>query len=370
MPRSARLLLTAALLVFAGAAPAAAQRADQSSWPLLCVNPNQADWTTGRPYDATPADKANCRVLDAVGTDQRDRRFVVVAPASALRRPSTPVVYFFHGTGGTGEQWFRISRWRELAHRFGFVAVFPTALGFDLNSDASGLAKNVFNVIGQDCDLVTPGQLPDDVAYVRAIHADLTAHLRVDARRVYAAGFSNGGQMVHRLAAEAGDIFAAGGAWAGMPAEACATDPARRSADPAPVWNGMGSEDDRYTGEREIELPISRPRLLQVRLNAVFGGAATVYGTQRVASRRLAIGDLARVPRVRGSSVRPVWSDVLAFDRTRTAGPRAQYLFVLLDDLGHAYPNAWPTESRSFNESKKNVAMASLHLQWFLDNPK
>jgi polyhydroxybutyrate depolymerase len=49
----------------------------------------------------------------------------------------------------------------------------------------------------------------DDVGFVVAVLDDLATDLRVDRRRVYATGLSNGGMMSYRLACDAADRFAA-----------------------------------------------------------------------------------------------------------------------------------------------------------------
>jgi len=49
----------------------------------------------------------------------------------------------------------------------------------------------------------------DDVAYVRAVVADVATRITVDPNRVFASGFSNGAAMAQRLACQAGDVFAA-----------------------------------------------------------------------------------------------------------------------------------------------------------------
>ena len=49
----------------------------------------------------------------------------------------------------------------------------------------------------------------NDVAYVRALLAGLGSRITVDAKRVFASGFSNGAALTQRLACEAADVFAA-----------------------------------------------------------------------------------------------------------------------------------------------------------------
>jgi poly(3-hydroxybutyrate) depolymerase len=82
--------------------------------PGACVGP-------GNPY--TPG--VNCRVLEV---DGHPRRFVAYVPRTRPAR--APVVLMYHGSSGTGEQFLRISSWREQADATGLVAVFPTALRY------------------------------------------------------------------------------------------------------------------------------------------------------------------------------------------------------------------------------------------------
>lgn len=359
------LVALALAAVSQAAAPTRAQasvdKLDRSNWPSICVNRRHR---LGQRYRPTRLESANCRIVRRVGADRRSRRFVVSVPRRALRRARTPVVYFFHGTSGTGEQYWKISRWRELAHRHGFVAVFPSALGYDLNSNQAPNLVTVWNAIGQRCDLVDPRLMADDVAFVRRIHADLSRQLRLDRRRIYAAGFSNGGEFVHRIAAEAGDIFAAAASWAGIPAEDCAQEPLVPSPNPIPIWNGMGSRDDRYLFGVE-ELPLDSAGI-EAYGRPMFAAASRLYSVSATNSRELALDDFISPPAVPGYS--PVWSPVLEHAAV-TPGATNTYHFVVLDELGHKYPNAWPGQSRQTAESQ-GISMALLQLQYFRARPK
>lgn len=59
------------------------------------------------------------------------------------------------------------------------------------------------------------GAAGDDVAYLRHVVAAATRATRVDLRRVYVVGLSNGGMMATRAICEAPDLFAAAGSVAG-----------------------------------------------------------------------------------------------------------------------------------------------------------
>ena len=68
----------------------------------------------------------NCRTSSSTAP----RRFLVYVPTP--RRPGRPrpVVFMFHGSRGTGEQFLAMSGWREQADATGLVAVFPTGLRY------------------------------------------------------------------------------------------------------------------------------------------------------------------------------------------------------------------------------------------------
>jgi polyhydroxybutyrate depolymerase len=77
----------------------------------------------------------------------------------------------------------------------GGIMAFPSGL-----AGPSGAAWN----IGPCCVANV-----DDVAFAKAVVAQISATACIDPKRVYAAGFSMGGGMAHYLACHAADVFAA-----------------------------------------------------------------------------------------------------------------------------------------------------------------
>ena len=191
----------------------------------------------------------NCRVVDV---DGHPRRFVVYVPAT---RPVTgsraPVVFMFHGSSGSGEQFLRISGWREQADATGLIAVFPTGLRYRvLDSGRLSTKWNDYSLAAQvDLSERPPGYPANapwpanDVGFVDAMTADLGAQLPIDRHRIYASGFSNGAGFAARLAVERSTVLAAaafsGGA---LPA---AQAPAR----PIPIYLTVGTLDDRVLAQ-------------------------------------------------------------------------------------------------------------------------
>jgi len=111
-----------------------------------------------------------------------------------------PLVVVIHGAFSTAREMEKHSRFSELADREGFIALYPNGMGL------FGLLQH-WNA-GHCCGKAARDQV-DDVGFVMAALGDVRKQLHVDPRRIYAVGFSNGGMLVHRLAAEKPDVWAA-----------------------------------------------------------------------------------------------------------------------------------------------------------------
>ena len=200
-----RRLLTAAAMI--GALGVAAPATAGAQAPPSCAT----DGAIGLAY----AEGVNCRTVEL---DGHPRRFLVyvpqTAPPAGARRP---VVFMFHGSSGTGEQFLGMSGWREQADATGLIAVFPTGLRYRvLDSGRLTTKWNAFDLAEQiDTSELPPGSDPgapvpaDDVGFVDTMVADLRAELPIDGRRIYASGFSNGADFTARLSIDRSDKLAA-----------------------------------------------------------------------------------------------------------------------------------------------------------------
>jgi len=217
----------------------------------------------------------NCRV---VAVDVHPRRYVVYVPSRRL--PEAPVVLMFHGTGGDGEQFLRISGWREQADRTGLIAVFPTGLRYRIRE--TGNLKTKWHDFDLKEDILNerppgyPEDAPmpaDDVGFVDRILADLDSRLPIDRRRIYASGFSNGAGFSARLSVDRSTRIAATAYSGGGLGEE--EVPER----PVPTYVTVGTSDDHAledTGLAELPLdpieilssPVIDP-LLDIRLAAL-----------------------------------------------------------------------------------------------------
>lgn len=135
-----------------------------------------------------------------LGVDDRVRTyFVHVPPQLDLSRP-IPVVLVFHGAGMNGRMMAHFTGLNDKANAAGFVAVYPNGTG-------AGELLLVFNAAGTREKPF--GSRADDVKFVGSLLDDLATVLPVDPDRVFATGFSNGGMLCYRLAAELPERIAA-----------------------------------------------------------------------------------------------------------------------------------------------------------------
>jgi len=148
-----------------------------------------------RPAALTPGDHVRQIELDG-----RARSFLVHVPPKYDSRKPTPVVLVFHGAAMNAHMMAWFCGMNAKSDEAGFIAVYPNGTGV-------GDTLLTFNSWGKP----TPGPngRPDDVAFTARILDDLTGVVKMDTKRVFATGLSNGGFMSYRLAAELSDRIAA-----------------------------------------------------------------------------------------------------------------------------------------------------------------
>jgi polyhydroxybutyrate depolymerase len=159
----------------------------------------------------------------------RQRNYVVHMPPGLDVSKPVPVVLAFHGATSNARLMEVFSGLSDKADQAGFLAVYP---------NGTGNLPNVLTWNGGDCCGYAKNNDVEDVAFVHALLDDLIQIAPVDPARIYAAGMSNGAQMVYRLAAEMADRIAAVAAVAG-PMGVRAVRPTR----PISILHIHGTED-------------------------------------------------------------------------------------------------------------------------------
>jgi polyhydroxybutyrate depolymerase len=124
--------------------------------------------------------------------DGMQRTYQVHLPPSYTGQKSVPLVLALHGSGGDGPGMAKLTHFNTVADQGGFIVVYPDGLNRHWSYD-----KALGGV--------------DDVGFLAALVQQLEKDYKIDQKRVFVTGISNGGGMVEVLACERADLFAAFG---------------------------------------------------------------------------------------------------------------------------------------------------------------
>ncbi len=161
--------------------------AQSGQWALASGQPLAAAISCGE-VTHTPGD-----YVVEIESSAQTRQFRLHIPSAYQASNPAPLVINLHGFGGTGLQQDLMTNMSNKADEIGFIAVHPEGRG-DPQSWYVG---------------PTVGGRQEDVQFMRDLIACLKGQLSIDANRIYATGFSNGGGMVNRLGCDLSDVIAA-----------------------------------------------------------------------------------------------------------------------------------------------------------------
>ena len=135
-------------------------------------------------------------VRGSIDIGGRERTYRVVIPQDLP--PNAPLLFVFHGSNQDSEGIRKATGYGfdRLAEKEGYIVVYPDGYKRNWNdcrtaADYSARTENI-----------------DDNGLIRGLIARFRESYGIDASRVFAAGYSNGGQMVFRLASEMPERFA------------------------------------------------------------------------------------------------------------------------------------------------------------------
>ncbi len=153
--------------------------------PLASTGCRAATVETGRPLQRT------------IDVDGVSRAYILDVPERIQPKTPVPVLFDFHGFGHSAAGVWRVSGFKELAARDGFITVYPDGLPVHLlGRDAPGW--QIFSSEGNR-DLTFTARLLDHIERTYCI----------DRARIFSTGFSNGAYFSHLLACRMADRFAA-----------------------------------------------------------------------------------------------------------------------------------------------------------------
>jgi polyhydroxybutyrate depolymerase len=130
---------------------------------------------------------------------EQKRTYLVHVPTGYDPEKPVPVVLALHGAAMDGSMMVWFSGLNKKSDESGFIVVYPsgTGIGPFRTWNAGGFSGKM-----------AEGRA-NDVAFIGRLLDDLIGVVKVDEKRVYACGMSNGGMMCYRLAAELSDRIAA-----------------------------------------------------------------------------------------------------------------------------------------------------------------
>ncbi|HRE52467.1 MAG TPA: PHB depolymerase family esterase [Flavitalea sp.] len=137
------------------------------------------------------------RYSGSIAVDGQTRTYNIVLPPNYKEHQNFSLVIGMHGGVGNAEQFERNTRLTDKANAAGFIVVYPNGSG-RLQTWNGGLC----------CGSAAADNV-DDVKFISMLIDELTAKYKIDPKRVYATGHSNGGIMSYRLACELSHKIAA-----------------------------------------------------------------------------------------------------------------------------------------------------------------
>jgi polyhydroxybutyrate depolymerase len=126
------------------------------------------------------------------------RNYILHVPKTAKPHHPAPLLLDFHGWGHSAAGVWRVSRFKELAERDGFITVYPDGLPVVLLRGESRPGWQIAQVEDNR-----------DLAFTTAVLDELEKEFCIDRARVYSTGFSNGAFFSNVLGCVMADRIAA-----------------------------------------------------------------------------------------------------------------------------------------------------------------
>jgi polyhydroxybutyrate depolymerase len=252
-----------------------------------------------------------------------------------------PLVVVIHGAFDTAEGMEKFSGFSDLADREKFIVMYPNGMGI------FGFLQH-WNA-GHCCGKAASDKV-DDVGFVAAAIEDVRARLKIDSERIYMVGFSNGGMLAYRFAAERGDLLAAVAPLAasigGRPSD---EEPEWRIPDPVrplSVISIHGLADDDITYEGGVSLHR--------------GGTRTYWSVEK--SIGFWVSHNGCNPRAADSYLNNGSVHIKSWGVCRNDTEVALYL---LENWGHVWPGKYFTADLAEDDPLKNFDAAEIIWDFF-----
>ena len=177
--------------------------------------------------------------LRTIQYQDNNRQFYLYVPSTYNHNNETPVMFNFHGGGGTALAHLNYtSDMRNLAENENFILVYPQA--------SPDLSSNINSWIDK------AGSNKNDIFFIQEIFNNLNSIYNIDDSRVYACGYSEGAIFTYELACRLSNVITGVATVAGT----MLTDNYRRElgfsncspSHPTPILLMLGTNDENYHG--------------------------------------------------------------------------------------------------------------------------
>lgn len=130
------------------------------------------------------------------------RTYLLNLPPNYYNSSDFALIIAMHGGGGDAVQFESTSKLTDKANASGFVVVYPEGV------ESNRLLKIRTWNAGTCCEYAMENNI-DDVGFISKLIDHLLASYKIDPKKVYATGHSNGGMLSYRLACELSNKIAA-----------------------------------------------------------------------------------------------------------------------------------------------------------------
>ena len=196
----------------------------------------------------TPQTEKLYRFSETMTVDGKARTYTLNLPPNYYSGTDFSLVIALHGGGGDAVQFESTSKLTNKANAAQFIVVYPEGV-----KSTGVLGARSWNA-GGCCDYAADNNI-DDVNFILQLIYKLLAGYKINPKKVYATGHSNGGMLAYRLACEIPDKIAAIAANSCTMVVTQACNPSR----PVPVLHMHSVLDTKvpYQGGQGVGLGIS-----------------------------------------------------------------------------------------------------------------
>lgn len=264
---------------------------------------------------------------------EQRRTYLVHVPKDYDPKKPAPVVLALHGAAMDGSMMVWFSGLNKKSDEAGFIVVYPsgTGVGPFRTWNAGGFSGKM-----------AEGKA-DDVTFIDNVLDDLNVVVKLDEKRVYACGMSNGGMMCYRLAAELSDRIAAVAPVAGTIA-IVDSKPKR----PVPLIHFHGSKDSIVPFEMTKG---KTPSFMKLK------------GVEESVQTWVKLNGCEEKPKTETISKD---GDELKVTRTTYGGGKdgSEVILVVIEEGGHTWPGQQPPVG-FIGKSAKNISANDLMWEFF-----